>query len=1197
MEKFIERLTDGQFEYDRGMLEFSEQRVEITLRPGDMVEGSFRVYGPDERALEGHVSSTEIRMEVLTPEFSGTQDEIAYRFRAEGLSSGDVLKGDFRVISNRGEYLLPFVVNVVMEHVESTMGEIRNLFHFANLAKTDWNEAVALFYTDDFEMILTGHDAIFKSIYRGLKDQENRDLALEEFLIAIHKKQPSTYLSDRREIRIEDPLSLTEEVLLVTRNGWGYTELSVRADGDFLRIEKDTLRTGDFIGNTCRFRYRIDHNKLHAGYNLGSLTFSNIYTSLKVPFVIHRKGIPARESYLQKKQLTMRLVRLYEAFRMRKMSSGIWLKEAAELTGRMRTIFPEDMVFALYQAHYLITASRAEEGMRLLEEWKGRIMRTDTEDAVRCYYLYLTTLMSEDEQEVNAVARQIRNAYFGNPADWRIAWLLQFVSDEYASSPSKKWELFREQFERGARSPVIYVEALLTAGAHPATLMKLDAFETAMLAHAVREEILPVQLIDRIVYLARHKKQYDETLYRALRACYAIREEEETLAEICALLIKGARCDAEAHAWYEKGITQSLRLTRLYEYYMMSVPVNEQGGVSQEIPRSVLMYFLHGSDLDYRTNSVLYRYVYDRRHALSDFYESYEPRIRSFVARQIREGRIDETLAGLYKRFLEVDMVNAENAVTILNVLHMNRLRIENRHITEVIVIYDKLLHPQHYPVSQGEAYVPLFGNDYQILLSDKAHNRYAEGIPFEHDKLMIPGRLTQMVAPYIGEGDEYINLFLCEQGSGVYAINVENAANYRALSVSGLLDMSCRMEIRQQLIRFYHDNDFTRQLAEALQEEDPSELDSTRRNEILELMVLFGSAERALSWMRRFGTYGIDPKVVMRMCARLNDYEEYRDDRAVHEIVFYAFVKGRFDNTVLEFLAGHFSGTIREMRDIWKATVSFGIDNYALAERMLYQMLYSGAYVGDRMDIFRTYVQQGPNAELERAFLAQCAYDHFVRESVSSEFIYRRIGRMLVAGVKLPPVCGMDYLKYFAGHRSGEFDKALAEKIIGDLIEQDVYYPFFTEYTDILPQTTRFTERIILQYRTSPGRRVIVHYMQGEGAGEEAAYTTRRMREMYDSIYVISFVLFFGEELQYYITESADEDESEAAAQLTESGMLSRNDISRTQSLAGRFAMINDLCVAETLKDYETFDRLIQEYYHTQYLAEQLFKQQERDT
>lgn len=1168
------------------------------MHSGDMAEGLFTIYGPENCPVEGRVSSTELRMEILTPSFSGAQDTVSWRFRAEGLSSGDVIKGFFRIISNRGEYMLPFVVTILQSRVESSMGDIRNIFHFANLARTDWFEAVRLFQSSDFDQILTGHDAAYLSVYRGLQGSKNPELALDEFLQAIHKKQACTYLPAITQIQTNAPETVVEETITLTRNGWGYTHLDIMADGAYLTPLKTSVGEVDFVGNTCRVRYRIDPAKLHAGHNFGSISFHSPYETIRIPFdVTVPVSRDSLEICLQKKRLTLELMKVYISFRMRKISSGRWLQEAGDITERMRALDGEDSVFALYQAHFMITASREQEGEMLLTQWKSAVMKRDTPDALRCYYLYLQTLISREDGDIAGVTRLIQSAFYGDPSDWRVAMLLQFVSAEYATDAYRKWELFKDQYARGCRSPIIYVEALILAAANPAILMRPDAFELAMIRMAIRENILPARLIERIVYLARHCKLYEDVIFKALCVCHVMREQDDTLMQICAMLIKGSRTDAGAYTWYEKGVLSGLRLTRLYEYYMASVTADRQGEPSGEIPRSVLMYFSHGSDLDYRSNALLYRYVYDHREEYPDIYEIYEERIKSFVTQQISKGRLNETLAHLYKNFLDEDCVNQTNAHTVLGVLYTSRIRIENQTITEVAVVYERLLTERHYPVVDGICTLPLYGSEYAIILIDSAGNRFAEGIPFDTDKLIIPGRLTGLTRPFIKDVPDYVDLFLCEMGGSAYTITMENVVCFRQLAVSEELQIGARYDIRQNLIRFYKDNDFTRQLTECLQEEDPFDLSVSRRNEILELMVLLGLHDRALKWIKRFGTYGVDPKVIMRMCAKMTDYTLYLDDVRAQEIIFDAFRRGRYDNIVLEFLIATFSGSIREMRDVWKAATSFGIDTYKLSVRLMKQMLYSGAYIGERMDVFKDYVQHGAEGEMEGAFLAQCAYDHFVRETVTVDLIYRRIGRMLASGGKLPVVCGMDYLKYFAGHRTGEFDKAVAEQILDELLEEDIYFPFFSEYADILPQAERFAERVILQYRTAPGKRCVIHFApNADEADEEIRYVSKRMREMYDSVYVISFVLFFGEELPYYITESDDAEEETENQVLTESGTLSRSDIRQTGLEGGRFIMINDMCIAETLKDYTAFDRLIQDYHHTKYLTEYLFRNRKEE-
>ena len=91
--------------------------------------------------------------------------------------------------------------------------------------------------------------------------------------------------------------------------------------------------------------------------------------------------------------------------------------------------------------------------------------------------------------------------------------------------------------------------------------------------------------------------------------------------------------------------------------------------------------------------------------------------------------------------------------------------------------------------------------------------------------------------------------------------------------------------------------------------------------------------------------------------------------------------------------------GTTKELRDIWKSARSFDVDCYELSERILVQMLFSGAFVGERMDIFRYYVSQGARQEIEEAVLVQSSCDYFCREKLTEEYIFREIRNTYLRG------------------------------------------------------------------------------------------------------------------------------------------------------------------------------------------------------
>ena len=144
MQKIIDQILAGDFDYENGSLDFSCAKIEFAIQKGQRHEGSFHIRACAGLPTAGRVFSSDQRMECLTDEFSGTQEEIAFLFHGENLEEGEVVKGTFDIVSSQGEYYLPFSVSVEHDMPESSVGTIKNLFHFANLAKSDWREAERL---------------------------------------------------------------------------------------------------------------------------------------------------------------------------------------------------------------------------------------------------------------------------------------------------------------------------------------------------------------------------------------------------------------------------------------------------------------------------------------------------------------------------------------------------------------------------------------------------------------------------------------------------------------------------------------------------------------------------------------------------------------------------------------------------------------------------------------------------------------------------------------------------------------------------------------------------------------------------------------------------------------------------------------------------------------------------------------------
>ena len=84
MQKIIDKILEGNFDYENDPLDFSCAKIEFSIQKGQQYEGSFRILVPAGLYTGGMVYSSDWRMECLTEEFSG-EEEIAFRFHGEKL--------------------------------------------------------------------------------------------------------------------------------------------------------------------------------------------------------------------------------------------------------------------------------------------------------------------------------------------------------------------------------------------------------------------------------------------------------------------------------------------------------------------------------------------------------------------------------------------------------------------------------------------------------------------------------------------------------------------------------------------------------------------------------------------------------------------------------------------------------------------------------------------------------------------------------------------------------------------------------------------------------------------------------------------------------------------------------------------------------------------------------------------------------
>ncbi len=1184
MQDTIDRILEGKFEYESGELAFSESRIEIDLQAGADYEGSFHLIGKPGYITNGYVYASDGRMECLTKEFFGTGEEIGYVFHGKGMETGDVLQGCFYIVSNQGEYELPFVVMVSRKTLATSLGAMKNLFHFANLAKSNWAEAVEIFYQPDFEAIFENGDRKYKSLYQGLSRHYGNERNVEEFLIAIHKKQKVNYIIDEDKLRLSDlEEGIGRHEVLLTKNGWGYSHLQVEVNGAFLSVDKTTLSDDDFLGNRCLFFYYVDREKLHAGLNYGSLRFYNNFMETSIPIEVKIEDEAYKKDllYKKKKELLIGMMEYYGAFRMRKIGTKSWLARNYEIMDEWAEADSTDPEPKLYRAHLLITEGRENEAGWMLDQARNAILQSrDMDQAIWCYYLYLSTLRGKDENYVNQIAEEVASSYEKEPDNWRLGWLLLYLAPEYSRSYAKKWMFIRQQFERGCNSPVFYIEALLLIRAEPSLFMELGAFEMQMLRYAAKHDLMTDEIIMQLHYLAPRKQDNFGGLLEILKKSYEKKPDSETLQNICTLLIRRNCRGREDFPWYAAGVEENLRITKLYEYYMYSLDMEELN----KLPKVIYMYFAYHNNLDWERSAYLYASLLKYRAELPDLYDKERFHIQEFVVQMIQRGLINRHLACLYKKVITGDVMLEEAGEKLAPLLFSVRVKTTDSRMRKLILLYTKEKKERSVMLTDGQAILPVYGEEYTLLLEDSVGNRYIPEEEFETERLFMDEKLISQA-----QERDFLTIslqtYLC--GRHIAGITAENIKRYETIFEHDEVTADYKQSIIPGMAKFYYDNDRMEELDTFLERVPPSLLDAARRGEMIQYLTLRDRLETALAWIKEYGVNGMAPKILLRLASKIIQHSNQMEEETVLSICFFAFQKGKADMVTLQYLMEYFQGSTKLLRDIWKAAAEKGMDVHSFSEKILRQILYSGCHVGEVADIFGKAVEKETDHSLEKAFLTRCCYEYFVKDKVTEPVFFEELGRFIRLGEQMQKVCTLAYTRYYAENRHRmrrETEKNLADSL-EQLMDEGIVLPYFLEYADICPRIRRLCDKTVLEYRTKPGRRVFLYYMREEGAEE---YRKTEMKEIFEGVFSSTFVLFFGERLLYYTVDKY-EDEDGTKEEITGSGSISRGDL-EIDVQGSRFQLLNDIVIAEALQDYDTLDHMLKEYEKTDIMQKELF-------
>ena len=385
------------------------------------------------------------------------------------------------------------------------------------------------------------------------------------------------------------------------------------------------------------------------------------------------------------------------------------------------------------------------------------------------------------------------------------------------------------------------------------------------------------------------------------------------------------------------------------------------------------------------------------------------------------------------------------------------------------------------------------------------------------------------------------------------------------------------------EILRFYQVHAYDGMIEEYLSRADYSKLSADTRRFAMELLVENHLFVLAYDKVMEYGIDQIGSAGKVALASYMIGKTEYEEDEFLIRLATTAFRAKKYNDKILEYLSQHFSGPTRDMLRLWQAAREYEIDLFDLSERLLVQCMYAEHLISDCMPVFAYYYEAGGKDFVTLAYTTECAHAYFVDNEPLDEDIFELIQSRYIYNLELNDACKLALLRRYSEVLNlTEKQLAIEDELLAEYTRRNMHFAFYKRLNQELVLKYHLYDKVFLEYRANPHSHVMLHYSRDED-GEN--FIKEDMLDVYDGIFVKSFVMFFGEAVQYYISEEHDNE-----IQVTESSRIVNNDVYNKNDVS-RYNLLNQMLISNTLQEEQELYKAMKQYAGYDDVTKNIFK------
>ena len=532
LEDKIKAYASLKFHMEHPEISFDDSDLKGEIPEGQTFKGSFSIKSVNDVPITGNVEVYDHRIELLNGDFKTISFTVTFMVHAEDMSAGSTISGSFHVLTNGGEYELPYSYDVVDRSFMTAGGVIHNLKEYADFAQMNFDEAVKEFYNPDFLEILLKGDEHLKDrrIYKSLMLCPHKEQALEEFLITAGVKDKIELKTLRSDLVIRYDKEDCSKDITIVKNNWGYIDADITCDDKAVYLAKTHLSREDFIGKEAKIPIVVSIDQLLEDEYDIPIRISSVYQQLEFKLQIRKKSRSRKKEHGDanlmfsnlslKKTYQAQLIKDYIDYRAGRLPLQQYTNRSIECADELMKLEESHHWYRLVRLHmYIMKKDRVRVAQEIenIENYEEMMLDDDLSIA---YFAYLKALNSSSDDDIDYAIDINNECRMRHPDEFAYFFMLSYLDPELIEDRSAVYDGLIDLYDKGCNSPFLYFEACELVNEFPHIIRDFTDFSLQVINWAYKRGDLTRDVVLRVIELAKNHKSYNRKLFKFLVRVY-----------------------------------------------------------------------------------------------------------------------------------------------------------------------------------------------------------------------------------------------------------------------------------------------------------------------------------------------------------------------------------------------------------------------------------------------------------------------------------------------------------------------------------------------------------------------------------------------------------------------------------------------------------------------------------------------------